>query len=101
MNVRAPLSAFAVGSKFYVQDNRETPDTLEVLYEYPGFLVSFSHRVMNSSSRPGWNYGIEFFGTDGTLSLNRSGYRLEPETQLEDEEPMARHLKEIAFPTHG
>ncbi len=95
MNVQAPLSAFAGGSKFHIQDNRETPDTLEVLYEYPGFLVSFSNRFLNSSSRPGWDYGIEFFGTDGTLSLNRSGYRVVPETRIEDEEPMPRHLKAI------
>ena len=95
MDVRAPLSAFAVGSKYYIQDNRETPDTLEVLWEYPGFLVSFSHRTLNGFSRPGWNYGIEFFGTDGTLSLNRSGYTLQPEVDIQDEEPQWTYLREI------
>ena len=80
MQVDAPLAATAVGGNFCIDDNRETPDTLEVLYEYPGFIASFSHRVGNARGPAGRGYGIEFFGTDGTLYLNRGGFEIRPET---------------------
>src|SRR3954449_9580375 len=39
----APLAVTAMGGKFAVQDNREVPDTLEVMWQYPGnTLVTFS-----------------------------------------------------------
>ena len=80
MQVDTPLAATAVGGNFCIDDNRETPDTLEVLYEYPGFIASFSHRVGNAHGPDGRGYGIEFFGTDGTMYLNRGGFEIRPET---------------------
>jgi len=80
MQVDAPVAISAVGGNFCIDDNRETPDTLEVLYEYPGFIASFSHRVGNGHGPAGRGYGIEFFGTDGTMYLNRGGFEIRPET---------------------
>src|SRR5207247_10123756 len=38
-----PLAVTAMGGKFALADNREVPDTLEVLWTYPGnTLVTFS-----------------------------------------------------------
>lgn len=86
MGVEAPKTAFATGGKVLLEDNRETPDTLEVLYEYPAspvsgkeFLVRFSNRVTNGHGPDGHGYGIEFYGTDGTLFIDRGGYTLWPE----------------------
>ena len=89
MQVDAPLAATAVGGNFCIDDNRETPDTLEVLYEYPGFIASFSHRVGNARGPAGRGYGIEFFGTDGTLYLNRGGFEIRPETGGNSSRPAA------------
>lgn len=86
MGVEAPKTAAATGGKLLLDDNRETPDTLEVLYEYPAspvsgkeFLVRFSNRVTNGRGPDGHSYGIQFYGTDGTLFVDRSGYSLWPE----------------------
>ncbi len=86
MGVEAPRTIQATGGKFLLDDNRETPDTLEVLYEYPAspesgkeFLVRFSNRVANGHGPDGHTYGIQFYGTDGTLFIDRSGYTLWPE----------------------
>ncbi|MCL5744452.1 MAG: hypothetical protein M1541_11095, partial [Acidobacteria bacterium] len=39
----APQMVTALGGKFAIEDNREIPDTLEVLWQYPGgTLASFS-----------------------------------------------------------
>ena len=93
MQVDAPVAVSAVGGNFCIDDNRETPDTLEVLYEYPGFIASFSHRVGNAHGPAGRGYGIEFFGTDGTLYLNRGGFEIRPETGGTPVAPRPRYLR--------
>jgi hypothetical protein len=73
----------ASGGQFAITDNRETPDTIEVLYEYPKFIASFSSRAANARPYNGHGYGIEFYGTDATLFLDRSGFEIIPETKPE------------------
>ena len=80
MNVDAPLTAYAVGGKHYYADNRETPDNLEVVYEYPGFVATFSHRVLNRTI-DGRSYGIQFEGTKGVLFVDRGGYEFRPDPE--------------------
>ncbi|MBZ5601169.1 MAG: Gfo/Idh/MocA family oxidoreductase [Acidobacteriia bacterium] len=74
-----PKSAAASGSKFFVQDNRDTPDTLQVTYEYPGFVAVFENRESNSQSMFSHDYGILFHGSEATLFVDRGGLRLIPE----------------------
>ena len=44
MNVEGPSGISAQGGKLYLQDNRETPDTLQVTYQYPGFVCVYENR---------------------------------------------------------
>ena len=81
LGLEAPLAVTAMGGKFANFDNREVPDTLEVLWHYPGdTLVTFSQ--FNSSAAPAAMKGceIEFRGTTGTLYLDSNGYEIFPET---------------------
>jgi predicted dehydrogenase len=87
MNVDAPLAVSAAGGTFAIDDARETPDTIEVLYEYPGFVASYSHRGANSRPYNGRGYGIEFYGTDATLIIDRGGYEVIPEMAAEGQGP--------------
>jgi predicted dehydrogenase len=80
MGVDAPKAVTASGGKFALTDNRETPDTIEVLYEYPKFIASFSSRAANARPYNDHGYGIEFYGTDATLFIDRGGYEIIPET---------------------
>jgi predicted dehydrogenase len=76
----APAAVTAMGGNFGVEDNREIPDTLEVLWTYPGrTLVTFSQ--FNATAPPaGLNNGeIEFRGTKGTLYLKGNGYVVVPD----------------------
>ena len=75
-----PLTISGHGAKLLLQDNRETPDTLEVVYEYPTFMLTYSSRELNARPVEGHQYGIEFFGTDGTMFLDRDGFEVYPET---------------------
>jgi predicted dehydrogenase len=69
-----PKSVVANGGKWVLQDNRTTPDTLDVLYEFDNFTMSFSNRVWNGDD----SHGIRFYGTLGTLEVSRAGYKVFP-----------------------
>jgi predicted dehydrogenase len=76
----APLSVAALGGKFALADNREVPDTLEVVWQYPGnTLVTFTQ--INTNAAPGGvrSPEIEFRGTKGTLYLFGRGYEIVPD----------------------
>jgi predicted dehydrogenase len=98
MNVQAPNRVSALGGKYYVQDNRETPDTLEVTYEYPTFLLTYSNRLLNANPLHNRSTGIAFYGTDATLVVDRSGYDVLPETRgtFEKMEPFYKRDLEAA-----
>lgn len=84
----APLAVTAMGGKLVVEDNREIPDTLEVLWMYPGnTLVTFSQ--FNASAAPTGlrDAEIEFRGTKGTLYILSNGYEIVPERVTPNEFP--------------
>jgi predicted dehydrogenase len=83
-----PLSVTALGGKYAIQDNREIPDTLEVLWQYPGnTLVSFTQ--INASAGPPnpTNADLEFRGTKGTLYVTYGGYEVVPDALAPDDVP--------------
>jgi len=79
MKVDGPTAVMASGAKFYLQDNSDTPDTLQVTFEYPTFICTYENRLVNANSMYGKGYGIEFHGTDGTLFVDREGFQVYPE----------------------
>lgn len=79
MGVEAPLAVSAAGGKYCIQDNRETPDTVIVTWEYPGFAATYNNRVCNVHDEYGETYGIRFFGSEGTLFIDRGGWKVVPE----------------------
>ncbi|MGA2329307.1 MAG: Gfo/Idh/MocA family oxidoreductase [Bryobacteraceae bacterium] len=80
MGVDAPAAVYATGGKFVLKDNRETPDTLLAVWEYPGFTVSYTNHAVNARKIENRSYGIRFCGTLGTLVVDRSSYEVVPET---------------------
>ena len=42
-----PTSITAMGSKLYVDDNCETPDTMMATFHYPKFLLTYESRTAN------------------------------------------------------
>jgi predicted dehydrogenase len=89
MGEPTPTAVTALGGKYYIKDNRDTPDTLQVTYEFPeGFVAVYENRLFNGYSDAKQGYGTIFHGTKGTLFVDRSLYRLTPEpgSDLEPEE---------------
>src|SRR5436190_14463831 len=76
------------GKPAAIKDNREIPDTLEAVWQYPGdILVTFSQFNGNAGpwSLPGCE--LEIRGTQGTLYLFGDGYEIVPDSITEDEFP--------------
>ncbi len=85
----APLSVTAVGGKYAVEDNRETADTMQALWEFPGgTLVSFCDFGCNaapvSATRP---FLAEWRGTQGTVYAYFDGWEVVPERQAAMPDP--------------
>jgi len=84
----APLAVTAMGGKLAIDDNREIPDTLEVLWTYPGgTLVTFSQFNANAAPADLRHSTLEVRGTKGTLYLTWNGYEVVPEEVAEMEFP--------------
>ncbi len=80
MERKAPRSVAAIGGKLGLKDNRDTPDTIDVVYDFVDFILTYSYRHCNAERVNGRGYGISFHGTNGTLVVDRRGYEVKPET---------------------
>jgi predicted dehydrogenase len=83
MEVDAPRTVAAAGGRFALVDNCETPDTLEVAYEYEkngqNFLLVWSHTDANTHGLENMGLGIMFQGSEATLVANYDTYKLLPQ----------------------
>lgn len=91
-----PVAVHTSGGKFALRDNRDTPDTMEVTYEFvrpdgKPFVQVYTMRkycVDNSQWSPG--HAMQFLGSDGVLNLNRGGFEIIPEVRREGDKTVPR-----------
>ncbi|UCG27768.1 MAG: Gfo/Idh/MocA family oxidoreductase [Bacteroidales bacterium] len=96
MDVPEPVSAVAAGGKFsYPEGARETPDTLQILYEFEDFVISWEHSVCLGNGPEKRGHGVMFQGNNGTLFVDRGGWQVFPE-RISDEE---FKMEEVPFQT--
>jgi predicted dehydrogenase len=75
-----PKSVVALGGKFGVKDDRETPDTLLATYEYPQEMVVAFETVIGTTQTPyPGRPGTLFCGTKGRLYVSRASVEVTPE----------------------
>ncbi|MGC9327717.1 MAG: Gfo/Idh/MocA family protein [Candidatus Hinthialibacter sp.] len=70
LDLQAPLSVSAVGGRRFREDNTETPDCLEVLYEYPGLSMTWTLHPQPPAFQHMGGIGCIFYGTKATLVAN-------------------------------
>lgn len=68
-----PKSISAMGDRFWVKDNLETPDSMLATFHYPKFIASYESRTANPLPMFGHGAGTSIHGTQGTLIVNRRG----------------------------
>ena len=81
--VKGPAAVSSSGGRFALKDNGETPDTQDALFEYPGFTALWSHREASAGRRAG--AGLEFFGTKGSMTVSRAGFKVYPDVKTNPE----------------
>ena len=80
MDARVPSRVMAMG-EIYRRKDRDVPDTLNAILEYPeGFIVNLSSTFNNQSAAQG---SFQFLGSEGTVAIG-GGLRLMPEVAQED-----------------
>jgi predicted dehydrogenase len=79
LNELRPSVVTAIGGRFWIEDNTETPDTLLVSFEYPQLIATWEQVSNNAFLMAEYGGGILFHGTKGTLLVTRGGYRIIPE----------------------
>lgn len=92
----APLSVTALGGKYAVQDNRQTVDTMEAVWEFPErTLVTFSDFGCNAApvSATG-RFLAEWRGTHATAYAYFDGWEVIPERQSPMPDPGGSPLPE-------
>lgn len=73
MGERPPERVFATGI-WSANDGRTAPDSVTALFEYPGFRVQFESLAVGVPNE----YGVEFYGDQGKLYVNRNRYEFTP-----------------------
>jgi predicted dehydrogenase len=85
MDIKAPSSAMSVGGKFgYANDAMETPDTQQVMWQYPQFSMIWEHALGVGRGPEAREHGVQFHGELGVLVIDRGGWEVYPETDRID-----------------
>lgn len=90
-----PGGVVALGGKYWLEDDSETPDTMQATFEYPGMIGSWEHRSNNTERTKSRLMGINFHGSRGTLYVDRAVMRVTPE-EGSDLQPF--EMKRVADP---
>jgi predicted dehydrogenase len=83
LGLKGPTKVSSFGGRRAVEDNGETPDTQDAIFEYPGLNLSYSLREASAGSRAG--HMLEFFGTKGSMQINRGGLTVLPDQKVNPE----------------
>ena len=80
----APRSVSGCGGRYAIQDNGETPDVQEVLYELDEGVLTWSVRELNGTR----GAYLVFHGTKADLEVGRNGYSLRGQKWQRKDPPM-------------
>jgi len=82
-----PSKVASFGGRYSLKGFGETPDVMETILEYPGFILNWSDSEISASRRGG---SLEFLGTKGMLRLERSGFEIFPDPEIPAEDQIPR-----------
>ena len=88
MESKGPNTVASSGGRFALEDDGETTDTQDAVFEYPEFTTSWAHR--EASVGTGAGSGLEFLGTKGSLRIGRAGFQVYPDAKRPPENAIPR-----------
>lgn len=94
-------SVAAIGGRHVHDDARETPDTAAVVFECPGYTMYYTMRHGNGWQPHGqMDHGIEFFGQDRTLQINRAGFQIYSDAHRDTRKPVYEEKGQTGLVEH-
>ncbi|MFN7922459.1 MAG: Gfo/Idh/MocA family oxidoreductase [Bryobacteraceae bacterium] len=89
LGVKGPLSVSSSGGRWVLPGPGETPDVQDALFEYTGFNSLYSCREISQGRRETGG-GLTFYGTKGSLSIDRGGFEVVADMKVEPESLIPR-----------
>ena len=83
----SPKAVTAMGGKYVVEDNREIPDTLEVMWDFGGTMINFVQYNANRAPANAKNSEMELRGTKGTMYVWGNRWEIVPENVSDSSRP--------------
>lgn len=74
--VDQPQRVTAAGGMLYFDDDRQTPDTLTVDYDFGDRHIVWEHCQWSPHGPEGRTTGVAFYGDRGTLIIDRGGWKV-------------------------
>jgi predicted dehydrogenase len=81
MRMKGPTAVSSSGGRFVLEDDGETPDTQDALFEYPGFTAVWSHREGSGGARG--TPGLAFYGSKGSMTISRGGFEVQADPKID------------------
>jgi predicted dehydrogenase len=76
-------SVSSVGGRSILQGGGETPDTQDAQFEFDGWTAAWAMRECSGGAKP--EYGLEFYGTKGSLGISRKSFQVTPDKDIPPE----------------
>jgi predicted dehydrogenase len=90
LGIDFPDSVTCGGGKYFFDDDQETPDTQLAVFDVPGASIQWEHRTWSPRGIDGQSFGVEFYGSKGTLVTSGNGWTIYEGTG-KDEKVAAKH----------
>ncbi len=71
LGVDYPLKASGMGRKIFFDDDQQTPDTMNVTFEYTDKAMIWEMRIWNPYGMEGVDNGVAIYGTEGMVQIGR------------------------------
>jgi predicted dehydrogenase len=76
LGIDGPRTITCGGDKYFFDDDQETPDTQLAIFDCDGAAIQWEHRTWSPQGIDGSDFGIVFYGSDGTLSMLDDGWTI-------------------------
>lgn len=90
LGVQLPLRVSGMGRKLYFDDDQQTPDTMNITYDFGEKLIAFEQRLWNPYGLEGCDNGVAVYGDKGIAQIGRFNGR-NFEYRIMDERGKAIH----------
>lgn len=71
MGLEYPQYVSGMGSKIYFDDDQQTPDTMNVTYDYGSKIIHYEQRLWNSYRLEGSENSVAVYGSEGMAQVGR------------------------------